>query len=286
MRFNKIVIVGSGKIACDIVQILRKEIDLTKITVIESKNSSLSFLESICKNKGIQFFSPINTIIIEEYLILEAKENLSILVISANNRHVFTKRILMCSRIEIINFHYSYLPNYRGMNIPTWVIYNQEPYTGITWHYVTDIIDGGRIISRKKIFLTDDMTAFDVTYQGMRLGVETFKGFIFELLEKTIEGIEINESELGCVYLSDILPENGYININDSYDNIYKLLRCFDYGKSRILPPLKIIHCNRKYCVKRYKKITNGYASSKFDNEIIVKGKRFDLKITIENMTE
>lgn len=43
MRFDKIVIVGSGKIACDIIQILIKRIDLTKITVIESKNSSLSF---------------------------------------------------------------------------------------------------------------------------------------------------------------------------------------------------------------------------------------------------
>lgn len=284
MRFDKIVIVGSGKIACDIIQILIKRIDLTKITVIESKNSSLSFLESICKNKGIRFFSPIDMNIIEEYLIFEAKEKLSVLVISANNRHIFSKKILTCSNFEVINFHYSYLPNYRGMNIPTWVIYNRESYTGVTWHYVTDIIDGGKIISRKKFFLTDDITAFDVTYQGMKLGIEAFKEFIFDFLEKKIEGIEIREDELGAIYFNNELPGNGYINLNDSCDNIYKLLRCYDYGKINVLQPLNIVYCNRKYYVKNYKKLTDKYTSNKRDNEIVIKGNMFDLKITIEEV--
>ena len=284
MRFNKIVIIGSGKIACDIVQILIKEIDLTKIAVIESRNSDLSFLESICKRKGIHFFSPINMNIIEKYLISEAEMNSKILVISANNRYIFSNSILMRSNFEVINFHYSYLPNYRGMNIPTWVIYNRESYTGITWHYVTNVIDGGRIISRRKIFLTDDMTALDVTRQGMELGVETFKEFIFNLLERTVEGIEINKDELGVIYLDGILPENGYVNLNDSCDNIYKLLRCFDYGKSMVLRPLNIVYCNREYCVKSYKKVTHKCDFNKLDNEIIVEGEKFDLKIKIEKI--
>lgn len=284
LRFDKIAIVGSGTISCEIVQVLIPEIDLKKLVVLELKENTLSFLEKICKKKGIHYISLLETNKLEECLISETIENPHVLVISANNRHIFSKKILSLPDFEVINFHYSYLPNYRGMNIPTWVIYNQEPYTGITWHYVTKIIDGGRIIARKKISLADDTTAFDVTYQGMKLGIEAFKGFIFELLKKPIEGVEISEGELGAIYLNNEIPENGCLNLNDSFDNVYKLLRCFDYGKSGVLRPLTVENNGREYYVRGYKKISSERDYNKQKNEIIVYGKMFNLVITIAEL--
>lgn len=281
MRFDKIVIVGSGKIACDIVGLLSKEIFLTNLVVIESKRNSLSFLEKICIRKGVRYIYLLDTDKLEKCLKIETLNNQSVLIISANNQHIFSKELLINSKFEVINFHYSYLPNYRGMNIPTWVIYNQEPYTGITWHYVTEIIDAGEIIARKKIFLTDDITAFDVTRLGMKLGIETFKEFVFDLLEEHIDGIKINEGELGTFYSNNKLPENGYLKLNESCANIYKILRCYDYGKGNILLPLTVAYKDREYYVKHYEKISNDCTSNESINDIVIKGNEFSLKITI-----
>ena len=57
-----------------------------------------------------------------------------VLIISANNEYIFPAELVKLENVTIINFHYSLLPLYRGVNIPTWVIYNEEKYTGVTWH--------------------------------------------------------------------------------------------------------------------------------------------------------
>lgn len=53
------------------------------------------------------------------------------LVISANNSVIIPSEICESNTVEIINFHYSFLPDYKGVNIPSWVIFNREELHGI-----------------------------------------------------------------------------------------------------------------------------------------------------------
>ena len=54
----------------------------------------------------------------------------------------------------IINIHPSLLPKYKGLNTHFRAIRNKDKFTGCTVHYVTDKLDSGSIIMKKKIKIT------------------------------------------------------------------------------------------------------------------------------------
>ena len=50
----------------------------------------------------------------------------------------------------ILNIHPSLLPKYKGLNTHKRVIKNKEKYTGATVHLVSEKLDSGKIILKKK----------------------------------------------------------------------------------------------------------------------------------------
>lgn len=266
MRFDKIIIVGSGKIACDCERYLYQIIGNEQLIALETQQNSVSMLETYCKRDSVAYTCVNEKDEIENWLLNTICNTKTALIISANNRFIFTPDIINCPGTEIINFHYALLPDYRGMNIPTWVIFNEEDKTGITWHFVTEQVDKGKLIDQREIQLSPDITAFDVTKQGMRLGIESFKSFISELLERHIDGKEIDYPNDDLIYYNKNLPCNGMMDINMSINKISALLRSFDYGRFDVLPPLKIIFNSEIYSIKKY----TIFPSEKCDKRIVM----------------
>ena len=52
---------------------------------------------------------------------------------------------------KIINIHPSLLPKYKGLNTHHRAITNKDKFAGCTVHYVTEKLDSGKIIMKKKI---------------------------------------------------------------------------------------------------------------------------------------
>ena len=279
MRFDKVIILGSGKIACDVVTYLNGILEKNILYVLEILSNPLSSLSKISNKYGISYSNNCKENDIEQFI--DNIGGAQKLIISANNQHIFSGVFLAHKNIEVINFHYSYLPEYRGMNIPTWVIYNNEDYTGVTWHYVTKNIDSGDIISQKRIKINDDSTAFELTYLGMKLGIELFKSFIIDLLNFPIAGDRIYRR--GKLYLQHMVPDNGYLDVRLPIEDIYKLLRCFDYGKVQIIDPLKVKMEGKIYIIKKYKKVYSKEYVTK-DDEIVIYGDEFSLIVTLGKM--
>ncbi len=249
MRFDKILLAGSGKIACDCLNYILTLVYQKDITVLETADSPLSMLRQICVKREIEYVLEQEE---TEKFILNYVRKKRTLIISANNRFIFTPTVINTPGTIIINFHYALLPLYRGMNIPTWVIYNQEKETGVTWHYVTEKIDHGRIISQKRIEIDEKMTAFNITRKGMVLGLESFKEFIGILLEKEIEGKMIDYPEDALVYRSSMLPMNGVLELPLPVETVIRMLRSFDYGGAKVIPKLRIKYENQFYLLEKY----------------------------------
>ncbi len=251
MRFDKIIVIGSGKIAADCVEYLALLADRDTITVLERAGSFFSILENICIKRGLAYVKLADRSETEEYFLQKVAGNRA-LIISANNRFIFTPEIINQKDTEIINFHYSLLPHYRGMHIPTWVIFNKEKQTGVTWHYVTEQIDHGRIIKQKVMDIGEAETAFDITRRGMELGIEAFKEFIKDLLERTVETIDAVYSNEEPVYTSKHLPMNGVLSLDQPLEHIIRLLHSYDYKGAGIVPKLKVIYEGKTYYVEKY----------------------------------
>lgn len=283
-KIDNIILIGSNSIACECARYLN---DINeKFEVIESHKSLISMLSNICKNNDIKYSCICNSELLEEYLLDQIKEK-RVLIISANNKYIFTKKIIDSKNVIIINFHYSLLPDYRGVNIPTWVIFNNEHKTGVTWHYVNENIDDGEIIIQEEFELFGNETALDVTKKGMKIGIKLFKKFISNLLNNNIEERKNNYKKVIRLYKSNELPQDGFLDLSKNIHQIYSLLRAFDYGILNLIPKLKINIENKEYVICGYNySVENCNFNKKntfFDNKkIIVHEDKYKLTIYLK----
>lgn len=65
------------------------------------------------------------------------------------------KEIYTLPNIGTINIHPSLLPKYRGPNPYAQVLFNNEKYTGVTFHFITDELDSGPILMQKEFKILD-----------------------------------------------------------------------------------------------------------------------------------
>lgn len=82
---------------------------------------------------------------------LEELKKLDIDVIINQSQCILKKELLSIPKIGVINRHNALLPKNRGRLTPFWVLYKDEPETGVSIHFVIEEIDAGDIIVQKKI---------------------------------------------------------------------------------------------------------------------------------------
>ena len=71
------------------------------------------------------------------------------------------------------------------------------------------------------------------------------------------------------IYKSYEVPGEGKLNLDDSPEYIYRLLRSIDYGKNRIFPYAQTVFNNRVVSIKRYK-LVNKNVYNKRDEHIYI----------------
>ena len=178
------------------------------------------------------------------------------LIISASNNFLFPASLVDKEHITIINFHNALLPEYPGRNAPTWVIYMEEKQTGITWHYVTAGVDEGSIIIQKRCEIGDDTRAYELTERLMDLAGEAFRESFADVMTESVNARPQGFDPKRKMYRSHEVPSNGYFELTDRPENIYRLLRSVDYGKNNIFPRMRTTIDGKEAEILRYRKIT------------------------------
>tara|TARA_Y100001954_G_C15827853_1_gene613150 strand:- start:7941 stop:8702 length:762 start_codon:yes stop_codon:yes gene_type:complete len=180
-------------------------------------------------------------------------------LISIYYRFIISQTILKTVNYKAINAHPSILPKYRGTKSSVWAIINKESETGITYHYINDKIDDGKIIIQKKINIDSNDTAFSLYHKLIGLFVENFEE-AFSLVINNFDGF----NQIGEVtYYKRELPFGGKRKISEiSYkDAIF-------FTRAMFFPPFKgaiFIDLNGKEieinCVSDLKKIRKLFKS-------------------------
>lgn len=253
--FQKVVILGYGKVTGEVLQYVydRKAEYGYELEFIEHEIHPLSITEKICSENDIPFMR-----------ITDKKELAAVLngiteralIISASNNFLFPASLVDKPNIMIINFHNALLPDYPGRNAPTWVIYMGEKETGITWHYVTAGVDEGNIIIQKRCEITDDVKAYELTEKLMDLAGEAFRESFEDIMSENVETREQGFNPGRRMYRSYEVPSDGFFELTDKPEDIYRLLRSVDYGKNEIFPLMKTMIDGREAEVLRYRRIS------------------------------
>lgn len=253
--FLRVVVIGYGKAAGEILKyIADRQADYGyRPEFIEHEPHALSVTKQICEERNIPFSTLPDKRELGAYL-NEIQEKT--LIVSASNNYLFPASLVERAGITIINFHNALLPDYPGRNAPSWVIYHAEKRTGITWHYVTAGVDEGNIIIQKTCGIGPDTKAYELTEQLMDLAYEGFIECFDAVLGESVEAKPQMFSPQRRMYRSSEVPGDGFLDLREEPEKIYRLLRSVDYGKTGVFPPLQTMVEGTRAEILRYRKVS------------------------------
>ena len=282
MKFDKVYLIGNGRVADDCLRILAKRgVPVEFLEVFEEK---FSFTEKLCGRLGIPF-THYSKVEVTEFL-LGLKEK--VLIISAHNSYIFPAAVCEKDNLTIINLHIAYLPEYRGMNPTTWAIFNQEKYAGVTLHTVSAKIDNGGIIVQKKIEIGEDDTAMKLMLNCFREGIKLFEENLDAFLNKTYD-IIIPPNPNTRLYLGKEMPNDGILDHNWDFAKTYAFLRSMDYTGANLMRLPRVIYDDTVYEITKYRKSVGGEYSSYrkaviVDNVLIINWGAYSLSCTLREV--
>ncbi len=253
--FERVIVIGYGVVSKDVLETVYNSATEYNYIVeyIEHEIYPFNVAKVFAESNDIECYTLENNDILLNHF-LKLADRSCMLIISAGNNYIFPKELIQHKNITIINFHNALLPAYPGRNAPSWVIYNDEKKTGITWYYVSDIIDGGNIIIQKDMDVSPDVKAYELAAALMKLARVAFDECFDMILSGKAHGnkqdVIIKDRKL---YKACETPGQGVFSLRDDPSYIYRLLRALDYGKNALFPLPACEFDGKLIRIKRYK---------------------------------
>lgn len=241
-----ITVIGHGKMAYDCVSRLCKRTETSSLVLVSNigDDPSSTRLAGLCKKNSIELISAIDPN--AEDVINRLSECPPDVIFNIDSFSILRQSILSIPSAGVINFHNGPLPKYAGMNIPTWAIWNGETIHGVTWHFVTETVDGGNILCQTSFPIKGDETAASLMFKCIVEGTRLFDQ-AFNLI---VAGEHTGSPQSGTrTYFSRTsIPNDGYIDPGWNAETMQRFLRAFDYRPFPAAGPCPRIRTPSGYC--------------------------------------
>ncbi len=130
-----------------------------KIDLIISNNKEAKGLGFAKKyNIPSKFFSCKNKKKFERNALHEIKKRKIRFLCLAGFMKILSKNFIKSFGNQIINIHPSLLPKFKGLDTHRRVLKSKEKYSGCTVHFVSPVLDSGKIILQKKVLISKNET--------------------------------------------------------------------------------------------------------------------------------
>ncbi|MGI9258973.1 MAG: methionyl-tRNA formyltransferase [Gammaproteobacteria bacterium] len=228
MTVRRAVVIGNGRPAQECLSILvaHPGVDIRTVVLEPGADLSQRRLSAYCKEQKLEALvneGSINSPDAIERVTDDAPD----FIFSINNFQILKPPLLSIPKIGAINFHNGPIPEYRGMNSPSWAIWNGEDSHGVSWHYMEPEVDLGDIAAEERFSLGGDETALSLTLRCIEVGVSLFESRLGQILSG--ERTPISARAQARYYSNSDLPSGGYLDLSWDYSKISRLLRATDF---------------------------------------------------------
>ena len=147
---------------------------------------------------------------------------------------------------NVVVFHESLLPKYRGFAPLVWPIINGEKETGVSMFFISEKVDAGDIIDQKKISISDSDTSYDLFLKTYEVYWDLIHNNLPKLLAGKAHASEQDESN--ATYACMRTPDDGKINWERNTVDIYNFIRAL---APPFMPGAFCIYNNLKIIIKK-----------------------------------
>lgn len=149
------------------------------------------------------------------------------LLLNVQTTYVLPAEVVAAARKGSFNLHPGPLPDYAGLNAPSWAIYQGEHTHGVTLHWMDPGINTGPIAYTAALPIDEDDTGLTLSAKCVRASLP----LVHDLLEGSKRGIPRHPQSIGIrrCYGSEV-PHEGRLIWTESAARIVNFIRACDYG--------------------------------------------------------
>ncbi|MBA3774198.1 MAG: amino acid adenylation domain-containing protein, partial [Ramlibacter sp.] len=152
------------------------------------------------------------------------------LLLSIGNYSVIPDALLKRARRINVNYHYGPLPEYSGLHVPSWAIFERATEYAITWHRIGEIVDGGSILKRIPVPISSSDSALSLGLKCDELAFQSFSGLIDEIEEGRVTETAQELGKRRYFSRQSQFPAEGLIDWSQDAEQIAAMVRAADYG--------------------------------------------------------
>lgn len=269
---SNVVIVGVGSLASAVASRIHESTDYQVGLVVDTSAGNRG-LESVAEQTGSPYL--LAPTLKNAELLARIRELQPAYIFSADNLRIFSPELLKLATVACINFHNGPLPDYRGVNIPTWVIWNGETEHSVTWHIMLEEVDAGGAMLRRAFALDERETAFSLSMKCIQAGIDSVPTLI-EMLPDLDTSHITPPASAGRYFARSSLPNDGILDSAWSATELDRLFRAMHY---RTIPnyagTARLAHGGKLLDIKTLKLIdASGGKPQLRDNQLLLE--RFD----------
>jgi methionyl-tRNA formyltransferase len=152
------------------------------------------------------------------------------LLLNVHSLYVVKKEIVAAPRIGSFNVHPGPLPEYAGLNAPSWAILHGEKSHGVTVHWMDAGIDTGEIAYEARFEIAPDETAFTLSAKGVRAAIPLLRRLLEAAAAEPPALPREKQRAVPGRYYGREAPNGGRIDWSAPAAQIERFVRAADYG--------------------------------------------------------
>ena len=151
-------------------------------------------------------------------------------LLNVHSLHLIGPDVLAAPRLGSFNLHPGPLPEYAGLNVPSWAIYRGEAEHGVTLHWVAPRVDAGPIAFEASFPITTQDTGISVSAKCVQYGLPLISKLLTLLANDPDEIPRAEQDTTRRQYFGKDIPHRGWVPWNCSAEQVVNFVRACDYG--------------------------------------------------------
>lgn len=152
------------------------------------------------------------------------------LLLNVHSLQVLRADVVRAPRIGSFNLHPGPLPEYSGLNAPSWAIYEGQTAHAVTLHWMDAGIDTGAIAYHASFAIADSETGLSLTAKCIRHGVPLVSGLIADATEDPSSIPALAQDLSKRRYFGREVPNAGKVVWSIPAHDVVRFIRAADYS--------------------------------------------------------
>lgn len=151
------------------------------------------------------------------------------LLLNLHSLHLVCPAVLGAARLGAFNLHPGPLPEYAGLDTPSWALFHGEGRYGVTLHAMADRVDAGGIVERADFAIEPEDTALRLYTKCVQHGLPMVLRLVDTLAADPV-GLTLTAMDLSRRRLfRRRVPDDGWVSWERTAAEVVNFVRACDY---------------------------------------------------------